>query len=93
MRIVISSKYLASQLKVVNLETAFVAKITDNKLILFFETGTIDININSCSNSMGGDFMQQNKRWDWLYDIVSKIEDIPIVLDINQNKLNLIIEF
>lgn len=96
MRIVISSKYLAAKLKVINFKTAFVwnVKITNNQLVLFFETGTITIDINSCSDLIGGDFkMCSNKRWDWLYDIVSKIDDIPIVLDINHNKLNLIIEF
>lgn len=38
-------------------------------------------------------FYQEDRRWDKLFEVVKSMPDQPIILDINDNILNLIIQF
>lgn len=38
-------------------------------------------------------YRQISNRWDWLYDLLSKIEEQPIVLDIESDKLHIIFQY
>ena len=91
-KILISSSTLAKALSeiaegdyvssvVLNLEQ--ISLITNNKK-------TIRISAHTSSNCL---FAQDHKRWDSLYQVVKVIPEQPIILDVYDNVLNLIIQF
>lgn len=38
-------------------------------------------------------FKQSNVRWDWVQRMLNRVEECPVVIDINDNKLRMIFDF
>ena len=100
MKILISSKYFCSKLHEVDFDTTMIrtVHIKDKTLILLSEISCktpkwIDYNIEHTYKSKIEISFMQNNNYRWLYEILNKIDDIPVVLEFNHNKLELIINF
>lgn len=100
MRIVISSKVLANALeRIYPKDMVYCATVRNSKLIL--QTAN-DINISIIveaakdfdTRAAEGEVMAQiDNRWDWVYDLVRRVQDQPIVLEIGQKKVNVIFQY
>lgn len=101
MKILISSKYLYGRLKDIDFDNYCLNKciIRKDQLTLILNKGDIiiekEILISTDGLSNGFQFTcrQSDARWDWVKSVVSKINDYPIVLDIDDDFLQMQINF
>ena len=98
MRILISSKFLSDSLKLIDfdVETSIWVTLKDkNTLIIHTEYQQIEV---QCEGSLKSNYnakdeepdaaVQRHKRWDFLHQLLSVIEDQPIYLDISHCHLS-----
>lgn len=92
--IIVSSKSLRIELSKIYDEGDYVINIRtiNDKLILYtYQDQLIEIN---CANSHNGfTYNQSDNRWDWLYKLVSKMAEQPIVMEIDDNKLRISVDY
>jgi hypothetical protein len=93
MKIVISSKQLANDLNKINFKKEYVLEVRSLKGLLVIYTNKQKIKI-SCEISDPKIIIKQDEnRWDWLKLLVNSINEQPIVLELNDYILNIIINY
>ena len=93
MKILMSSKLLASKLKEIDFEKQSIERVTLDKdeLILITETSSVKFHVHVLE--FKASVKQDGKRWDWIKSLVSRVEDHPIVLQIFDNVVNVIFQY
>lgn len=95
-RIVVSSKALAAELAKIDFTQEFIHEAILDNSTLTLKTALTQISVIggvAVSDLSAGYFAQYNRRWDWVYNIVSKISDQPVGLEITDRVVNLIFQF
>lgn len=94
MKFICSSQYLASKLSEIYQKDELVKSVflKDNIFTLKSDKQEITMTVGG-NDSSGVGCPQDNRRWDWVYDLVKHISDQPIVLDINENIVNIIFQY
>ena len=97
MKIIISSKTLAGYLHAFNFAEYPVDEVSYQNGKLTIEahdyTADIDCHLTVDTPEVAVTFNQREVRWDWLEKAVRVISEQPIVLEIGDNRLNLILSF
>lgn len=103
MKILISSKQLASDLNQINFQNdtvigAYTMSNILNKstfLVLITHHGHIMIGCQILQSSYGSDniLYQTDRRWDWVKKLVDAVKDQPIVLDIKETSVNVMFSY
>jgi len=93
MKILISSKHLASILNDIDFEKEFVTSVYSKKNGITIDTNSWSYNTNCEVSEANISVIQKNKRWDQLKILVNKIDNQPIVLKLFENTLNVIISY
>lgn len=92
MKVLISTANLARQLAKIKFDEEHVShcKIEEETLTLYTQTSAIEI---ACVAPVEIDFLWQNdRRWDWIFEIVNRVEDYPAVLEIDERSVHLIFD-
>lgn len=92
MKAIMSSRELSLKLDKIDFDEDRVIKVSSNEGQLNILTSKSNITI-LCEVSENKSIDQENNRWDWLKRLVYQIEEQPIVLDLDNNKLNIIISY
>lgn len=93
MKILISSKTLAEELKKIDFESETVMQVRGegSKFIINTNKKTIEI---WCDIIFFEPIVkQENRRWDWVKHLLSQVEEQPIVLNIQQDFINIIFQY
>jgi hypothetical protein len=93
MKILISSKLLASKLKEIDFEKESVERVTLDKDELILITQTSKVNFHVRVLQFKASVKQEGRRWDWVKSLVSRVEEQPIVLHIFDNVVNVIFQY
>jgi hypothetical protein len=93
MEVLVSSKLLSNKLSEFHKEnhTVEFVKYCDGKLKLIGSLGVVQIDVVAGCQLFC--FNQENARWDWIKDLVNKIDEQPIVLIIYRNNVNIRTQF
>jgi hypothetical protein len=94
MKILISSKELASNLNKIHFGKDRVKAVgaIANHFIIKTQEKTFDILLNNVIET--GKMTDQSRcRWDWIRDLVNKVSEQPIVLEITKNRVDVIFQF
>jgi predicted GTPase len=94
MKIIVSSKYLASELnKLLADENERVDQvdICSNELIIYTQYKSAILSLVDTNGT--GNFKQGDRRWDWIKELVNQVDEQPIVLDIYENVVNVIFQY
>lgn len=90
MKIIISSKILY-ELLMVNIDfTPTIVQVSPRELFLSDRIKTISI---PCENLGEGTVAQDNVRWDWLKRDLRGIQEQPVVIEFDKNKLKVILTY
>ena len=92
MKILISSKHLASQLNKIDFDLDCVVQVGGIKN---FEINTNKQTIKiPCEILIPSIYIKQdNRRWDWVKSLLNKVDEQPIVLQITENIVNVIFQY
>ena len=80
MRVIISSKLLASKLNQFDFETDHIIQVCASKDCLHVVSKTKEVEINCHIDSEHYTLPQHNRRWEHIKSIVNRVEEQPIVL-------------
>ena len=94
MKIMVSSKTLAIRLKQIDFEggeyvtlaSLIRVKSSQAELVLSTENKSVSIPVEILEHTM--DYDQHNRRWDWIKDLVNKVDEQPITLEIYEQVVN-----
>lgn len=67
-------------------------RLHENWLVLDFGHAEVNILVEVLQYS-GPEVNQENIRWDWLKETLSKVPEQPVTLEIKENIVNLIFQF
>ena len=90
MKLLVSSKYLAQKLAELDYET--VLRLDLNEKELTFVTANKSISMNVEVLRFESTVNQENRRWDWVRNDVTAINEQPIILDISEKVVNIILQ-
>lgn len=98
MKILVSSKYLATELNKID-QRIMLAELhvinredpSECNLLLHYESGRIALRVAVLAHTTEMD--QSNCRWDWVRDLMNAIEEQPVSLDITENKVKVTFEY
>ena len=93
MRILISSKQLATELNKINFEEEDVFQVRGEGSDLIICTNKQNIEIQCEILEFEPRILQEDRRWDWVKNLVNAIDEQPIVLDIHENAINVIFHY
>lgn len=96
MKIIVSSKHLANQLDRIPVDYVSSVIIDKDRLLIFADDKSIEIQTKNYSvdeKEMNIHLRQVFQRWDFLYKVVSKIDETPILLTISKGVLKLELSF
>ncbi len=99
MKLLISASLLASKLKELPLDAEEIFRATlENSGVSDFGTLTLitpskSISINVCILKFQASLKQNDRRWDWVLKDLKKMEDKPIVLEIYEKCVNIIMQY
>jgi hypothetical protein len=93
MKIVISSKYLASNLSLIDFEKETVQNLVLLSCNLTLNTEHQSITMSVETSGYNCTMNQHDRRWDWVKKLVIKVEEQPIVLEITENILNVVFQY
>lgn len=96
MKVVVSSKNLKKQIELLGAEQITEVTVESDKVTL--HSGVQSISFNAITNNQEhklskSKFKQDNVKWDWIYKLISLIEDQPIVIDFENKKADIIIQY
>jgi uncharacterized protein (UPF0218 family) len=94
MKILVSSKHLAAKLNEIDFNNDKVMSIGDNVTEVIIKTINRDIELYAeilifSANPID----QQERRWDWIKELVNKVDEQPICLDIKEKFVNVIFQY
>lgn len=95
MKAIISSRYLASKLNEIDFTAKWIKDLyseNDKTIVLHFNT---DENITlMCEVGIRWPHMnQENVRWDWVKKLVNQVDEQPIILNINESRIEIIFQY
>ena len=92
MKVVISSKSLYEELKKIDFDNESVesVKFIEDNMIIFTQISCVILWIE---NKEKISFNQHNARWDWVKKLLSQVDEQPIVINVNENKVSVIFEY
>lgn len=97
MEFIISSKYLAKLLSVIDFYNDNVNSVwydsSTNRLTIKTNHNSIDIRVTMINTPIVTSINQSNRRWDWLNKLVTSVEDQPIVIRISEMTLNITFQY
>jgi len=93
MKILISSKQLAIDLAKIDFDNETVMQVRGEGSNLVINTDKQTIEIWCEMLQFEPRVKQENRRWDWVKSLVSRVEEQPIVLDIHENVVNVIFKY
>lgn len=93
MKVLLSSKLLASELAKIDFENEQVFQVRGegSNLIINTDKQTLELSVEMLQFEPR--VKQENKRWDWVKKLVSCADEQPIVLDIHENVVNVIFQY
>ncbi len=93
MKILVSSRCLATCMGKIDFEGGeYITsiKLNNDELIFFTENKSVSLIVFVI---ISGDVSVRCHRWDWVKRLVTKIEEQPILLDINNDFCNVIFQY
>jgi hypothetical protein len=93
MKIVISSKELASKLNEIDFEEEYVIRVNSEMNRIIIKTKDNNYNIDCVVSESNTCVNQFNNNWNWLKKLVNDIDEQPIVLELFDHILNIIISY
>lgn len=101
MKIIISPKGLKKTMDILDSDKITAVSIVGNKFSLHSGVQSISIMVSTTEEEFNRanlldekyTFNQENVRWDWIYKMVSVIEEQPMVIDFGNDKANLIFQY
>jgi len=109
MKIIVSSKALAKKLSEIDFNNNSVisvgikrgyGKFTLGELSINTVKYSVKINVDVITDNLNVDvitdkdyIMQEHRRWDWVRDLLNKVDEQPIVLEISQYFINVIFQY
>jgi 3'-phosphoadenosine 5'-phosphosulfate sulfotransferase (PAPS reductase)/FAD synthetase len=97
MRLLVSSKVIAKKLSEIP-EKEFIIRATlysngkdsAGTLTLIAQTTSVDLPVEILT--FEASLKQEDVRWDWIFDIVSKVDEQPITLEVHEKVTNVIFQ-
>ena len=95
MKVIVSSKTLAAYLHSFDWKESRIERVGyfDGKLHIESDDYRVEIDCEVSHDSRIVWLDQRECRWDWLEDVVRRISEQPVVLEISINRLQLILSF
>lgn len=97
MKFIVSSKGLFRILSQIDFESDRVESIicVNNEVLELLTAKGDTVKIFATNKNTEGEksIPQDYRRWDWVYNLVKKIDDQPIVIEVSQNLLNILIQY
>lgn len=95
MRLIASSKTLANQLAKIDFEKDNVnsVSIEGNTLWIHAQNHSVELFVEKSNIFFKSPLQQTGRRWDWVKQLVSSVEEQPIVLEIHENVVNVIFQY
>ncbi len=93
MRVLVSSKNLSRALSEIDFKTDSVYNVTLENSELSINTQIKSVRVYVHVVLFKAAVKQENRRWDWIKDIVSSADEQPIALDIHENCTNVIFQY
>lgn len=93
MKVLVSSKQLADKLKEIDFNCDNVEYVSLEGDYLSLMTRTKVVELYVASDERNNTIVQTDRRWDWIKETVSQIDEQPIVLDIQQWQTKVILEY
>ena len=96
MKVLVSSKVLYDKLKQLNLEEDSVSSVSlvDKKLTICTHKNAVNVNVHTQFGEIGTVIVASHEiRWDFLYRDLKNLSERPIILNVDKNKLELIIQY
>lgn len=93
MKVIVSSKNLYKRLSEIdfNKESIYNVVLEDNVLRINANTKSVEIYCEIVT--FKASIKQENRRWDWVKELCSKVEEQPITLHISENVVNVIFQY
>jgi len=93
MKILLSSKLLASKLKEIDFEKERIERVVlnDGELTLIAQTTSVKFHVHILE--FKSSVRQDSVMWDWVRSLVDSVDDQPIVLQIFENSVNVIFQY
>ena len=93
MKILISSKVLANTLNQFDLKNESIEYIVLDRNNIYFH-GVFKVVKSECEIIVfTGLAKQDGRRWDWVKELLNKVDEQPIVLVISEQKIDVIFQF
>jgi hypothetical protein len=98
-RFLCSSIHLANKLREIQFEDGESVLFVSKKIsedVLLIETDCRDINVFVSFSPFvesGIKINQTDRRWDWVKDLLCKVDDQPILIEINEQIVNVIFQY
>lgn len=93
MKLLISSKQLASGLNKIDFCNEFVLQVRGEKGLLILCTDKRNIEMHCEILNFAPIVKQYDVRWDWMRDFVNQIDEQPIVIEIDEKQIKAIIQY
>lgn len=99
MKVLVSSKALANKLSEIDFDNDSVYNVAlnpvgnTNTCVLSINTTKYSVKITVESIIFKAAVIQEHRRWDCIRDLVNKVDDQPIVLEINERVTNVIFQY
>lgn len=93
MKILISTKQLAQDLSKIDFETEIVRQVIGEKDKLILCTDEQNVEIDCHVVEIESIIIQENRRWDWVKQIVEQVNEQPVVLAISEHNINVIFSY
>ena len=93
MKILISSKKLATGLKDIDFssEAVFQVRGESSKIIISTEKQSVEIDCDILQ--FNPRIRQVGRRWDWVRNLVNSVEEQPLTLEIKESVVNVIFQY
>lgn len=92
-RIVVSSKELKEVLSNIDFSEDHVVMLSFYENIMRIITTKTTVELSLHTKFCFGNIQQENTRWDWLYNLVSQINEQPIDITLGNNNLHISFDY
>ncbi|MDD4972013.1 MAG: hypothetical protein PHT07_21510 [Paludibacter sp.] len=94
MKILVSSKSLADCLNKLDLEDEIIERIVPNADEITFITAYHSVKLLcGAITDFRPMIIQSGRRWDWIKKLVNVVDEQPIVVEINKERVNVIFQY
>ena len=93
MKIIVSSKQLAVKLNEFDFENDSIQAVRAENSNLYLDSQKKTVEIWCEIYEFRARIIQENVRWDWIRNLVNKVDEQPVVLKISMNLVNVIFHY